>query len=120
MKNMKNMNGWLPALVLAAGLALSLPLAAQAQCGGGSGGSMDHNSHMGSSGMMGNTGNMGMGSSGHTGQGAMGPGMRDNSGAPSGAWAPPAAPANAGPGQMGHTGAMDHSQMGHGPSGTGQ
>ena len=56
-KYMRKIKKWLPALLLAAGLALSLPLAAQSQCGGGGGGGMDH-SHMGSSGMMG-TGNTG-------------------------------------------------------------
>ncbi len=117
---MTNMRKWLPALLLAACLTVSLPLAAQAQCGGGSGGGyMNHNNHMGySSGMM-SSGSMGMGTSGPGGQGTMGPGMMGTNGAPAGTWSQPAAPGNnMGSGQMGNMGPMDHSQMGHGGSGT--
>ncbi len=118
---MSKMKKWLPVLLLAAGLAMSLPLAAQSQCGGGGGGGgghMDH-SNMGSSGMMGNTGNMGMGSSRQRGQGTMGPGMMGGTNAPAGTWSQPAGPGPAAPGR-GTAPPVDHSQMGHGGPGTGQ
>ena len=117
---MRKVKIWLPALLLAAGLAVSLPLGAFSQCGSGS---MNHG-NMGSSGMMGpgnmGPGNMGMGSSGNMGQGTMGPGMMGGANAPAGTWSQPAAPGNMGSGQMGNMGTMDHSQMGHGSPGTGQ
>ena len=52
------------------------------------------------------------------GQGQMSPGMMGGSGAPSGTWGPSVGPGAAAPGQTGATGSMDHSQMGHGGSGT--
>ena len=117
---MSKMNKWLPALLLAATLAMALPLTAQSQCGGGS---MNHG-NMGSSGMMGTgnmgPGNMGMGPSGHMGQGQMGPGMMSGTGTPAGTWSQPAGPGNMGSGQEGNMSTMDHSQMGHGASGTGR